>query len=331
MLVLIVGMILHIAVGKITFRIDEWISLLTCSSQDTLIEQIVLYNRVPVLITALLSGMALSVSGMQLQTLFRNPVAGPYVLGISSGAAVVVALFLMGQSLLHYIQIPQGILDIGIAGAALSGSLLFSIIILYISKKITQNGTLLIIGLLLSGACSAFINLLESIADKNSLQQFVFWSFGSFQHLSYSQLTVLSCITLTGVVLALFTLQSMNLIQFGDDFALSNGIHLRRNKSFLIISSSILASGVTAFCGPIAFIGLAVPHFCRSILQTADHKKLFPAILICGAILTVYCSLFCSLPFFESQLPINVITSILGVPLLIYFIIKKPSNLVHHG
>lgn len=320
--------ILHVCIGKISISPHEFLALF--SKQETnneLINQIIFYSRIPTALTAILAGGALAVSGLQMQTLFRNPVAGPFVLGISSGASLFVALFLMSSSLMGFTFFQIPILQYSsIVVFAFIGSFLFALLILYISRRVASISTVLIVGLLLSGIASAIVTLLESIADKNALQSFVFWSFGSFQNLGYTQILILFLSIVVGLILGVSTLKESNLLQINDEYAQQNGVNIKRTKTLLIISSAILASSVTAYCGPIAFVGLAVPHFCRSIIQSSNHLKLFPVVFLLGSIVCVSCSLLCNWPGIEMNIPINVITSIIGGPLVIYIILKRPME-----
>jgi iron complex transport system permease protein len=323
---LIVLFLIHISIGKVNFSLSDWLFFLNYNEpSNVLFNQIIIYNRIPTALTAILAGGALSISGMQMQTLFRNPVAGPFVLGISSGASLFVALFLMSTAFIGITFVDFPILqNSSLILFAFLGSFIFALLILYISRKVSSVSTVLIVGLLLSGIASAIVTLLESIADKNALQNFVFWSFGSFQNLSYGQICIFFIVIIIGIIISLFTLKSSNLIQINDEFAKQNGVNINKIKTLLIISSTLLASAVTAYCGPIAFIGLAVPHLCRTLLKTSDHIKLYPFVFLMGSLICLCCSVIINLPFIEINIPINVITSIIGGPLVIYIILSKP-------
>lgn len=326
--ILIFLSILHLSIGKVSIGLHEWLHIFDATTNDNAYsKEIILYNRIPTILTAIIAGAALAISGMQMQILFRNPVAGPFVLGISSGASLFVALFLMSSSILGiaFIQIPF-VEYSGIVVSAFIGSILIALVILYISRKVASISTVLIVGLLLSGVAGAIVTLLESIADKNALQSFVFWSFGSFQNLSYMQLIILAVVVLIGLLSALPTLKASNLLQINDAFAQQNGVPVQRTKTLLILSSTILASAITAYCGPIAFVGLAVPHACRSLIGSSNNIKLFPVVLLMGSIVCVACSIICNIPFIEMNIPINVITSMIGGPVVIYMLIKKPID-----
>lgn len=326
MALLLALFILHLSIGQVYFSIQDWWNYLTHhEAENSLFKDVVVNSRIPTALTALLAGGALAVSGLQMQTLFRNPIAGPFVLGISSGASLFVALFLMSGAFIGFTFFDNSIFKYSsIVLYAFMGSFLFSLLILYISRKVASISTVLIVGLLLSGVASAIVTLLESIADKNSLQSFVFWSFGSFQNLGYEQIIILFIVIVIGLIIGLFTLKESNLLQINDEFAQQQGVNVKRTKYLLILSSALLASVVTAYCGPIAFVGLAVPHFCRSLISSSNHLKLYPIVFLMGSIVCVACSIFTNLPFIEINIPINVITSIIGGPLVIYIILKKP-------
>lgn len=260
-------------------------------------------------LTAVLAGMALSVSGLQMQTLFRNPLAGPYVLGLSSGASLGVALLLLAGAAT----------PLGIAGAAMMGAAVVMGLLLLINERMRDVMTLLILGILFSSAVSSVVQILQYLSDEQSLKSYVVWTMGSLAEVTRPQLIILLAAVLFGMILAIFTIKPLNLLMLGDSYARSVGLNLRRSRFMILASTTLLAGSVTAFCGPIGFIGLAVPHLARGIFRSANHQVLIPASALVGVALLLVCDIVSR----QFVIPINAVTSLAGIPVVIYIILRK--------
>ena len=283
--------------------------------------------RLPKALTAILVGGGLSVSGLLMQTLFRNPLAGPFVLGISSGASLGVALLVLGSGLLggYATTLLSGPWALVIASAA--GSFLVLLAVISASSKITDAMALLIIGLMFGSLTGAVVSVLSFFSRAEALQKFVFWSFGGLGHLSWTAVLILLGCVLLGLLIALVSLKSMNALLLGPKYAQSLGISLKKSTFLMVLSTSILAGSITAFAGPIAFIGLAVPHLVRQINETPDHKIMLPASFIWGSIVMLLCDTVAQIPLSSLTLPINAITSILGAPVVIWILMRRKKLL----
>lgn len=279
--------------------------------------------RMPKLITAILAGMALSVSGLQMQTLFRNPLAGPYVLGVSSGAALGVALLILSYPLLSAGAIHSVPANWSMIVAAWLGAGFVLLLVFLTSLRIKNNITLLILGVLIGSAASAIVSILQYFSDEASLKSFVIWTMGSLGNVSNEQLRVLIPVLIFGFILSLFSLKPMNAWALGETNARSLGVNLRTSRIVILLSTSIMAGSITAFCGPIGFIGIAVPHITRMMFLTANHRVLFPGNLLVGSILMIISDLISQLPGSDFILPINSITALIGIPVVIYLIVRK--------
>ena len=258
-----------------------------------------------------------------MQTLFRNPLAGPYVLGISSGASLGAAILIMGSSLFSGLMTISAFNDIALAIASSIGSFLVLLIVLSVAVKVKDTMALLIIGLMFGSITGAIVSVLSYFTKAEKLQQYIFWGFGSLGNLSWMQLSILGLCTCIGILLSIRSIKSLNAFLLGENYAKSLGIHLKKSRYIIIIATGLLAGCITAFAGPIAFIGLAVPHVTRQLFHTTDHKILIPAVLSCGAILMLICDTIAQLPGSISVLPINAITSIFGAPVVIWLLVRK--------
>jgi len=279
--------------------------------------------RVPKAITAILVGGGLSLSGLLMQTLFRNPLAGPFVLGISSGASLGAAVLIMGAGLFSSVFGISLFNDASLAIASSLGSFLVLLAVLSVAMKVKDTMSLLIIGLMFGSITGALVSVLSYFTTSEQLQQYIYWSFGSLGDLSWPQLGLLAGITSIGVLLSIFSIKSLNAFLLGENYARSLGVSLKKSRFIIIIATGLLAGGITAFAGPIAFIGLAVPHLTRQIFNTTDHKILVPAVLIYGAILMLVCDSIAQLPLSVSVLPINAITSLVGAPVVVWLLVRK--------
>lgn len=283
--------------------------------------------RLPKALTAVLVGSGLSLSGLLMQTLFRNPLAGPFVLGISSGASLGAALLILGGSLLGGWGSRILVTDTALALASTLGSLLVLFTVLLVSSRLKDVMALLIVGLMFGSITSALVTVLASFSDAEQLQQYIFWSYGSLGSLSWGQVGLLALACLAGFGIGLWLLKSLNALLLGEKYAQSMGISLDRLRFWVILATSILAGGITAFAGPIAFVGLAVPHLTRQWLGSSDHRVLLPGVALSGALLMLACDTVAQWPFSAYVLPINAITSVLGAPVVIWLLLRRNKML----
>lgn len=282
--------------------------------------EIILWNfRLPKAITAVFVGAGLSIAGLMMQTLFRNPLAGPYVLGITSGASLGVALLIMGSSILPFALVtPYGLV---IASAV--GSALVLWIVLWVSQKIKDTMSILIVGLMFGSFTSAIVSILAFFSSAEEIQKYTFWAMGSLSNLSNDSLLLLVATVTLGLLASLFTLKSLNVLLLGEQYAMSMGMPFHKIRWIVILATGLLAGSITAFAGPIAFVGLAVPHLARLLFQTSQHIPLFIASLLIGAILMLICDIIAQVPGSDYTLPINAITSLIGAPIVIWLLIRK--------
>ncbi|CAM4137768.1 iron ABC transporter permease [Gillisia limnaea] len=284
---------------------------------------IILEYRLPKVFTAILTGSGLAVSGLLMQTLFRNPLAGPYVLGLSSGASLGVALILMGASLFGGTMAGLLFSKWSLVIASSIGSLLVLLAVLLASSKLRDTMAILIIGLMFASLTAAIVSVLAYFSPAAQLQQYVFWSFGSLGNLSWEEVLILSIFWFIGILLAVTCIKNLNTLLLGEQYAKSLGVSISRNRMVIIIATSLLAGSITAFAGPIAFVGLAVPHLIRQVIPVNDHRILLPAVIMGGAILMLVCDIAAQLPGSQYTLPINAITSLIGAPVVIWLLIRK--------
>lgn len=315
---------LNISLGSVKIPPASILSILTGGDVKNEAWQYILFEfRIPKAITAILVGMGLSISGLQMQTLFRNPLAGPFVLGISSGASLGVAvLILAGFSISTFIGIDFSIGSGLEVVAAIFGASFVLLLVMLVSTRIRDSMTLLIVGLMFGSATGALVSVLQFFSNKDQLQEYLLWTFGSLGGLSWQEITIFTPVVLLGVALCYFFVKPLNALLLGERYAQSMGVNLEKSRFWIIISTSILAGSITAFCGPIAFVGIAVPHLTRLLFNTADHKILIPAVAVSGAILMLVCDIIAQVPYTDSTLPINVITSLFGAPVVIWIILR---------
>ena len=303
--------LLDLAVGAVPVPLGDVWAALTSGDCPRATAKIILNIRLIKAVVALLAGAALSVSGLQMQTLFRNPLAGPYVLGISSGASLGVALVVLagvGSS-------------IGIAGAAWLGAALVLVVIAAVGHRIKDIMVILILGMMFSSGIGAIVQILQYVANDESLKMFVVWTMGSLGDVTFNQLAVLIPSIATGLLLAVVTIKPLNLLLFGEEYAVTMGLNVRRSRGLLFLSTTLLAGTVTAFCGPIGFIGLAMPHVTRMLFRNSDHRVLVPGTVLSGASALLLCDLVSKL----FTLPINAITALLGIPIVVWVVLRNKS------
>lgn len=267
--------------------------------------------RLPKAVTAILAGVGLSVAGLIMQTLFRNPLAGPYTLGVSSGASLGVA-FLTMCSASMVVMLPL---------AACIGATLVLLLVLAVSKRVKSNVSLLIVGIMFGAIAGALVTLLQQFANPDALKLFIVWTMGSLSSVGWTDMQLLVPILMAGTVFVLLSLKPLNGLLLGEDYARGLGIHIGRTRLFIVLATGLLAGGITAFCGPIAFIGVAVPHIARGIFKTSNHRVTIPASALIGACLLLVCDVICSL--FVHPLPIMTVSALFGAPVIIWIIMKN--------
>ena len=324
LLALCLATLLNISLGSANIPFEDVIASLFGSDVDKESwRYIVTQYRLPKAITAILTGSGLALSGLLMQTLFRNPLAGPYVLGISSGASLGVAIVIMGASVFGGIFATLLSSNYSIVLASSLGSLVVLLAVVTAASKLRDTMAILIIGLMFASLTASVVSVLAYFSPAADLQQYIFWSFGSLGNLAWHDVMILSVVVILGVVLSVFSLKNLNALLLGEAYAQSLGVNIKKNRFVVIIATSLLAGSITAFAGPIAFVGLAVPHLVRQVVRTTNHKTLMPAVLIGGAILMLLCDTLAQLPTSDYTLPINAITSLIGAPVVIWLLVRK--------
>jgi iron complex transport system permease protein len=325
LLFLAVGLLFmaDLSLGAVEIPVQSVWEALSGSSQNSSWDYIVLAYRLPKAITAILVGMGLSVSGLLMQTLFRNPLAGPYVLGLSSGSSLGVATVIMGAAavppqLAGILQAPYSIIL-----ASCMGSLVVLVAVLVVAQRLKDTMAILVVGLMFGSFSSALVAVLSYFSSAEALQKFTFWSLGSLGNLDWNSIGILGGCVALGLLLSLYTLKALNGLLLGENYAKTLGIPFSQTKYILIVATAILAGSITAYVGPIAFIGLAVPHLAKLIFQTSQHQVLFVATLLLGTAVLLLCDILTQIPGTSIFLPINAITSIIGAPVVIWLLVKK--------
>ncbi|MEP5614288.1 MAG: iron ABC transporter permease [Cyclobacteriaceae bacterium] len=326
LVILILCFLLSLTLGSVKIPFSFVINYFTGQGNNEIWSNILENFRLPKAITATLAGSALAISGLQMQTLFRNPLAGPFILGISSGAGLGVALVIfLGISIGGFIELSGIGRSWLLVGASAVGSFLVLSIVLLASFRIRSGVSLLIIGLMFGSAASALVSILQYFSHAENIQSYVIWSFGSLGSLSWDELSVFTPIVIAGLLLSLFLSKQLNALLLGEDYAESMGLQLKTARMLIIICTSILAGTVTAFCGPIAFIGLAIPHIARMLFNTGNHLLLTPLVILLGAITLLAFDIIAQLPGLQETLPINAITSLFGAPFVIWLILRRSN------
>ena len=312
--------------GQVSIPLKEVFKILFGqeSSKSTW-EYIILNFRLPKAITAILVGMGLSISGLLMQTLFRNPLAGPYVLGLSSGSSLGVAFVILGAGFLPSFLNSAVLSNYGIVLASCLGSFLVVLAILIVAQRLRNTMSILIVGLMFGSFAGAIVNVLSYFSTAEQLQKFTFWSMGNLGNLSWNSIGILGTVVSVGLLLSLLSIKSLDALLLGENYAKSVGLNFKKARFIIIIATSILAGSITAFAGPIAFIGLAVPHIAKLLFQTSNHKILFFSTLLIGGILMLICDIISQMPYLSMTLPINAITSIMGAPVVIWLLIGKKN------
>ena len=291
-------------------------------------ETIIINFRIPKAITAVLVGSGLSICGLLMQTLFRNPLAGPFVLGISSGASLGVAILILGSSVFGGFFLTNSVSNWSLPIAASLGAFLVLSAVIIAANKVRNTMSILIIGLMFGSLTSAVISVLAYFSEAAQIQQYLFWSFGSLGNLSWNEITVFAIIYSIGILGTISVIKPLNSFLLGENYAKSLGINIKKSRNIILGITSILTGVITAFSGPIAFVGLAVPHIARMLFSSSNHKILLPAVAIIGAIVLLICDMIAQLPTSEFTLPINAITSLFGAPIVIWLLIRKKKIFV---
>ena len=309
--------VVNIAIGSVNIPLAEiWGVMKGEAGAD--IRSIVVDIRLVRAVVALLAGVALSVSGLQMQVLFRNPLAGPYVLGVSAGASFGVALLLLGAPLLG-VTMPPIVQSLGSAGAAWIGSAVVLVAVIALARRIKDIMVMLILGIMLSSGVGAVVEIMQYFSSEASLKSYVIWTMGSLGEVTTSQLAIIVPVIVVGVALAVATIKPMNMLLMGENYAGSMGLNIGRTRRLILASTTLLAGTITAFCGPIGFVGIAIPHIARMLFRSADHRVLLPATLLCGAVMMLTGDIVAKL----LTLPINTITALMGIPIVIYIVIRN--------
>mgnify|MGYP000261274229 FL=1 len=326
---ILIFFILNLVLGTVSIPVGSvWNILFGIKEESIIWENIIWKSRFPQTITALMAGAGLSISGLQMQTLFRNPLAGPSELGISSGASLGVAfIILLSGSVGGTALIKMGLFgEIAISIAAVAGALAIMIIIIAISRFVRGNVILLIIGVMIGYIATAIIGVLKFFSNDEDVRAYVIWGLGSFSKVSGNQVYTFVGIMIVLIPLSFLLIKTLNLMLLGDGYARNLGLNVKRARLYVIVCSCIITAIVTAYCGPIVFLGLAVPHLCRTIFVSSDHRILMPAVTLTGASLALFCNLVARMPGFEGALPINSITALIGAPIVISVLFGKRKN-----
>ncbi len=325
--ILVVAFILSLTLGSVRIPPEQVLRILTGGEPDKASWTDVIFKfRLPKAVTAMLVGAALSVAGLQMQTLFRNPLADPFILGVSSGASLGVALVVLGTgagSTLSFITGLNAFGDLSLAIAASLGSGLVLGAVLIVSRRVQNTLTLLILGLMFGYLTNAIVSLLIYFSQPERVQAFSLWAAGSFGGVTWNQMRVFSPVILSGLLISYVMIKPLNALLLGDEYARSLGLNVRRARFWIILSASLLAGVSTAFCGPVWFVGVAVPHVARSLLNTADHRSLLPASMLMGASFALVADVIAQSPGSQYVLPLNVVMSLFGVPIILWVILRQ--------
>ena len=323
-LLLVLFLLINLSLGSVAIPFKSTVQTLLGS--DVVKESwqyIILQHRLPKAITAMLVGSGLSICGLLMQTLFRNPLAGPFVLGISSGASLGVALLVLGVTAFSGSVAGSLFSNIKLALAASIGALLVLAAVLLVAKRVKNTMSILIVGLMFGSFTAAIISVLAYFSSADNLQQYVFWTFGSLGNLGWNDIIMLCIAYIIGIGLLITIIKPLNSLLLGENYAISLGVNLKRTRNITLLITGLLTGVITAFAGPIAFIGLAVPHLTKLVISTSNHRILVPAVAIIGAIVMLISDTIAQLPGSEYMLPINAVTSLFGAPIVIWLLMRK--------
>lgn len=306
--------------GSVHIPLRDVFSVFTGNSSNIITSEILLNLRLPKAITAILTGASLSVAGLMMQTLFRNPLADPYILGVSSGASLGVALTIMSTSLLPFAFANDGWLLIL---SATIGASLVLLLVIVVSFKVRNAVSLLIVGMMFGMIAGSLVNVLQNFSNPDSIKLFVMWTFGSLSAVTWKYMQILLPIVIIGIGMAFFLQKKLDGLLLGENYARSLGISITKTRILIVIATGLLAGGITAFVGPVAFVGIAIPHIARGLFRTASHKILLPASILCGASLLLVCDLISQTA--THTLPINTVSALFGAPVIIWIILKRKN------
>lgn len=317
---------LNIAIGTIAIPVRDAFGILLGEEHQSLVWQnIILKSRLPQALTAMVAGAGLAISGLQMQTVFHNPLAGPSVLGISNGASLGVAFVVLATGSLGGVALSSlgAVGNAAISLAAIIGSLSVMALIVWVSQRVSGNATLLIIGVMIGYVATAIIGVLKYFSNEEDIRAYVVWGLGSFSHVSGNQMGLFVIMMLILIPLSMLTIKTLNILLLGEQYARNLGLNIKRARLTVIGCSGVLVAIVTAYCGPIMFLGLAVPHLCRAIWRTSDHRILMPATMLTGIALALACNLIARMPGFEGALPINSVTALIGAPVVAMVLFRR--------
>ena len=329
LLSVVLFMFLNIALGSVSIPLPAVWDILTGTGEAPANwTNIIWKSRFPQVLTALVAGAGLSISGLQMQTVFKNPLADPSVLGISSGASLGVALVVLMSGTIGGIALSQaGILgEVALTVAAIAGAMAVMALIVLASHKVKGNVTLLIIGVMIGYLANAIIGILKYFSVEEDVKAYVIWGLGSFSRVSGDQMGIFTGFMAVLIPLSMLSVKTLNLLLLGDGYARNLGLNIKRARILVILSAGVLTAIVTAYCGPIAFLGLAVPHLCRMVFQTSDHRVLMPASVLMGASLALMCNLLARMPGLEGALPVNSVTALIGAPIVASVLFRKRKS-----
>ncbi|AUC77147.1 FecCD family ABC transporter permease [Olleya sp. Bg11-27] len=323
-ILLLVLFCVNISLGSISIPFKTIVSSFFTATDSLSNQEYIIQNyRLPKAITAVLVGSGLGISGLLMQTLFRNPLAGPFVLGITSGASLGVALVILGSSIFGGFLATFLLTKWSLVIAASLGSFLVLLLVLIVSSKVRDTMAILIIGLMFGSITSAIVSVLSYFSSAEQLQQYIFWGFGSLGDLDWSELQIFAFLYSLGIGFSILSIKGLNTLLLGENYAKSLGLNIKQSRLLIIIATSLLAGTITAFAGPIAFIGLAIPHVTRQVFNTSNHKILLPAVFLFGAIIMLICDSIAQLPNTDYLLPINAITSLIGAPVVVWLLVRQ--------
>ena len=325
---ILVLLVLNLLLGSVKIPAADVIGVLFGDRSNEIFSNIILKSRLPQALVAIVAGAGLAVSGLQMQTVFRNPLAGPSVLGISNGASLGVAIVVLMSSSLAGVSLSRMgyVGDAAISIAAIIGSLAVMALIVWVARKVKGNVTLLIIGVMVGYLVTAIVGVLKFFSAEEDIKAYVVWGLGSFARVSGDQMLLFVGMMLVLLPLSFLLVKTLNLMLLGDDYARNLGLDVSRARTLVILNSGVLVAIVTAYCGPIMFIGLAVPHLCRAIFRTSDHRVLVPGTILAGAALALLCSLVARMPGFEGALPVNSVTALIGAPVIASVIFRRRKD-----
>ena len=325
---IVILMVVNLLIGSVRIPVADVCGILAGTESNEIWENIIWKSRLPQALTAIVAGAGLAVSGLQMQTVFRNPLAGPSVLGISNGSALGVAFVVLLSGRLGGVALSRlGYLgDAAMSVAAIVGALAVMMLIVWISQKVRGNVTLLIIGVMIGYLATAIIGVLKFLSPEEDVKAFVVWGLGSFSRVSGDEMVLFVVLMAILLPLSFLLVKPMNLLLLGERYAANLGLNIRKARLLVILCSGVLVAIVTAYCGPIMFIGLAVPHLARALFRTSDHRMLIPATMLCGAARALVCNLIARMPGFEGALPVNSVTALVGAPVIAAVLFRRRKD-----